>query len=84
MGITLIRLKTFLVITPISNILFGSKKVVDQKLIEEVPFYNEQSIDAFNLLTQSVEKVKVTQINDHHWYYKNCGTLCKILHTIKE
>ena len=84
MGITLIKRKTSFVITPISNILFGSKKIIDQELIEEVPFYNGDLIEVFDLNTQSVNSIKAKDVGDNHWYYRECGTLFKILHIIKD
>lgn len=83
MEISLIRLKKSLVITPISNILFQTKEIIDQGLIEEISHYNSDQIQVFNLHTQSVENIKSKDIKDNHWYY-NSGTLCKILHIIEE
>tara|TARA_R110000772_G_scaffold20466_2_gene56774 strand:- start:79052 stop:79309 length:258 start_codon:yes stop_codon:yes gene_type:complete len=84
MEITLIKVKTSLIITPINNISFETKKVIDQELLEEIVVDIDTTIPVFNLLIQQLETVGVNDLKEqHHWYFKN-DRLYKIVHIIKD
>lgn len=82
--ITLIKVETSLIISPMDNINLRTKKVVDQELLEEVIVNNKSDLNVFNLKTQELEIIKLSELNtDHHWYYRN-DKLFKIIHTLKD
>ena len=70
-----------LIITPIDNINLRTKKIVDQKLMEDIVI-DKTDLSVFNLKTQQLETIKLNKLNDKiHWYYLN-DKLYKIIHTL--
>lgn len=81
--VNILRKKISLIITPIDNIDFESKEVIDNELIEEFEVGVGTDIKVFNLKTQGLEVINVNSIKegDHHWYIRD-GKLFKIIHLI--
>ena len=71
-----------LVVSPISNINLRTRRIIDQGLLDELPIDKGDKLSVFNLLTQSIEHVEVSNLNtNHHWYYLD-NELFKVIHIL--